>query len=173
MTTYVPLNGTEIAVIQHLFLTVVVPTMTAEHQDEDDRSGAVLNLCDNTNATLLNVRGGTALEPRFLAYEVNASAKNDALDYFPDHKTSWQVHRGDTSVKPYPGAIRTRYDDRISISGFTWQRDTIGSLWLACKLGRTTIMDAAATANICGIGRQFISTAIKLNNTRMALAAAA
>ncbi len=122
---------------------------------------------------MLHCRSGEAPEDKFLSYEENATAKNDALEADENLLASWEVHQGDISQKPYPGAIRTMADDRVSISGFTWQRDTIGSLWLAHKLGRMGVQNASEIATLCGIRLQFLEVWKKLNAacTQMARAA--
>jgi len=155
-----------------LFKMVVVPVMTTEHASEDGRSGAVLDICNSSNTRLLHIREGTAPEHKFLGYADNARSKNIALDDYQTFSTSWRVHLGDTSQKPYPGGIRTPLDDRISISGFTWQRDTIGSLWIAQKLDRMSYDEAHEIADMCGIREEFIQTMEKLNAAHRLLAAA-
>lgn len=163
MDTKPALTDKEVLLIHQLFVKVVVPFMTLQHAEEDGRSGATLNLRNYADKTILDLRGGTAPEEKFLAYDENAKAKNNALEEHAETKTSWQVHSGDLSQKPYPGGIRTAYDDRFSISGFTWQRDTIGGLWLANKARRLGMPQAAEIAGICGIRPLFIRTVSMMN----------
>lgn len=165
MTTYVPLTKKDAASIRFNFERVVVPVLTDEHANEDGRAGAVLDV-RFFNKPLVFMRAGKAPEEKFLSYEENAKAKNDALENNPDILVSWEVHLGDVSQKPYPGAIRTLHDDRFSISGFTWQRDTIGALYLANKAGRISIADAASFAEICGIRTEFMGLMVKFNAAR-------
>ena len=167
-----PWTEEEVNTVMFNFANVVVPVMTAEHAKEDGRSGAVLDM-RNPLETLIFMRAGTAPEDKFLGYEENAKAKNDALEENPKLLTSWEVHRGDVSHKPYPGSIRTPFDDRFSISGFTWQRDTIGGLYLAHQAGCIGLADAGSRAAICGIRTQFIMLTKKLNRAQRELAEAA
>ncbi len=160
---YVPLDSNDIIKSLHLFRGVVVPVMTIEHSSEDGRSGAVLELRSTQNSTRLHIRGGTAPEDKFLGYGDNAQTKNDVFVDHPSFVASWQVHLGDTSQKPYPGGIRTPLDDRIAISGFTWQRDTIGCLWIAQKIERMSYVQALEIANMCGIRGEFIELMEKMD----------
>jgi hypothetical protein len=166
------LTHAQLAEEQHLFRYVIIPVMTEEHEDEDSRAGAVLEVRDCRNRSLLFIRGGSAPEDKFATYEENAKAKNDALEEHPEFRASWQVHQGNTSEPPYPGAIRSLYNDRFSISGFTWQRDTYGSLWLAVKSRRTNYIEAAEIADLCGIRDRFREVICKLNARHRRLLAA-
>lgn len=172
LTAFVAFGRENISKAIQLFDSVVVPVMTAGHVNQDGRAGAVLDICNCSNTMLLHTRSGTAPDDKFFGYEDNARAKNIALNDYPSFMTSWQVHSGDTSQKPYPGAIRTRHNDRISISGFTWQRDTIGSLWIAQNLDRMSYYEALEVADMCGIREEFIQTMEKLNVAHRLLATA-
>lgn len=172
LTQSARLTPAEIVEVQHLFANVVIPVMTELHEDEDGRAGAVLEVRNTSNESLLFDRGGIAPEENFIGYEENARAKNDALEEFPDIRASWEVHQGDLSEPPYPGAIRTPFDDRFAISGFTWERDTYGSLWLPVKIGRMKYPQAADVADVCGIKDRFREVICKLNARHRQLLAA-
>ena len=158
MNIYVPLSAEQLAEADRLFSTIVVPVLAQEHRDDpesEERNGAAMNIRDPENVEKHHTRGGIAPAEKFHGYDDNARDKNQALHENPEHKTSWEVHRGDTSHKPYPGGIRSDYDDRVAISGFSWQRDTIGSLWIAYKLDRMVLREALATAKLCGLLEDF------------------
>lgn len=158
LTIHVPLSAEQLAEADRLFTTVVVPVCAQEHQDDpesEERNGASMNIRDPENVERRHTRGGTAPAEKFHGYDDNARDKNHALHDNPDHKASFEVHQGDTSQKPYPGGIRSDYDDRFAISGFSWQRDTIGSLWIAYKLDRMVLSEALATAKLCGLLTDF------------------
>ena len=151
---HVPLSAEQLAEAEHLFTAVIVPVCADEHRKDpevDDRDGAVLNIRTSENEEVMHESAGTASANDFAGYGANARDKNQALHDNPDHRASFEVHEGDTSQKPYPGGIRSDYDDRIAISGFSWQRDTIGSLWIAYKLERLTLGEAFAIAKLCGL----------------------
>lgn len=158
LTIHAPLTREQIAEATRLFSTVVVPVLAQEHRNDatvDDRDGAYLNVRNPENEEVLHTRSGEASGEEFNGYGDNARDKNQALHDNPNHQASWEVHRGDTTQKPYPGGIRSDCDDRIAISGFSWQRDTIGSLWIAYKLDRMVLSEALATAKLCGLLADF------------------
>jgi len=156
------ITPTGLTTIRQRFVNVVVPTLTEEHAQpgEDGRAGASLEVRNCNNDVELFRRSGTAPEDKFLEYDQNARDKNDAFETYPNIKLSWEVHRGiieknDIKLKPFPGAIRTPFDDRFAISGFTWQRDTIGTLYLANSVGRIEFNDARTYASTCGLRQEF------------------
>jgi len=156
------ISQSELITVQHRFVHVVVPVLTQEHAQpgEDGRSGASLEVRNWNNEVQLFRRAGTAPEDKFLAYDQNARDKNGAFVTHPEIQLSWEVHRGiieknGVKLKPYPGGIRTPYDDRFAISGFTWPRDTIGSLYLANTIGRISVTEARKRADICNLRQDF------------------
>jgi hypothetical protein len=171
LTIYVPLIAADINHATALFGRVIVPVMAKEHQEpgEDERNGAYLGIRDPQNKDALRIKAGSAADDQFASYSDNIGGKNDTLHDNPHFDLSWEVHKGDTSKMPYPGAIRSDFDDRIAISGFSWQRDTIGSLWLARKLGRISMQNAFALAKRCGLTTDFKRLFFKLNNAEKAL----
>lgn len=148
MNNYVPLTSSDIDLATRLFKQVIVPVATYEHAREDGRAGAVLDIRDHRNFNLLHVRAGEATEEQFQRYRQNAAAKNQSLEDHPKIRSSWMVHNIKSGL--YPGGIRTRFDDRFAISGFTWQRDQAGSLWLAQQLGRIDHHNAQLIAELSG-----------------------
>lgn len=166
MTQFQPLTPEEVDRINWLFAEVVVPVMIEEHKSEDGRAAAILEVRDSENVRLSLCKVGKATQEKLEGYQQNAIGKNDALERYPQIQLSWEVHRGNTDHKPYPGGIKTPFDDRIAISGFTWERDTIGCLWLAYQAGRIGIADAATMAGACGIRPQFLQLTRKMNSAR-------
>jgi hypothetical protein len=157
VTKYTPLSSADIATAELLFERVVVPVMAREHQKpgEQPHDGAYLGIRNFLNEETVRKKAGAATENQFASYSVNIDGKNDALEQNPAHNASWEVHKGDTSKKPYPGAIRSDFDDRVAISGFSWQRDTIGSLWIPVKLNRISYWNASVIARRCGLADDF------------------
>ena len=147
MTYHTPLSADDLERAELLFTQVIVPVMAAEHQAENNpRDGAVLIIRDTEDKEMLRVASGQASEEDFAGYDHNADLKNDALANHPNIRSSWEVRQGDLSEQPYPGSIRTTYDDRFAISGFNWQRDMVGCLWLGWYLRRITMDEVRAIA---------------------------
>jgi|GEM_PF-2410682 len=177
MNAYTPLSAKDIADAERRFKQVVVPVLVAEHKADkkvEDRDGAVLEICGPDGKPLTHMPAGTAPADKFEAYHANATAKNKALDDNDSIDLSYEVHMGEVEEgPPYPGAIRTPTDDRFSISGFTWMRDTIGSLWLAWKAGRMNTVQAFSKAKSCGLAEDFKRLFFLFNKAEKELANAA
>jgi len=124
----------------------VVHVLTDEHADTDGRSGAVINLCAWDGRELLHERAGTAPEDKFGSYETNALNKNVTLLENPEHQLSFQSHNMEKG--PYPGGARFPVELILSISGFAWQEDEVGVLWIGYMMGWIEHEDALELVKI-------------------------
>lgn len=135
-----------------LFYRVIIPTLTVPGTGVD--TGAVLNIRDRDDTWKLNARGGDALERRFQKLEQVAHEQNNALHRVHyTVKSTWMLR--DQANAPQPGAIRTPYDDRLAIAGFTWQQNQNAGLWLAQELIQMSFTQAHGIAALCGEGRSY------------------
>ena len=129
----------DIEKVRRLFKNVVA-VLTAEHADTDGRAGAAANLCAWSGEGLLDTREGTAPEDKFDSYVHNALNKVLTLLDHPEHRLSFESHNMETG--PYPGGARFPTELILAISGFTWQEDEVGVLWIGYKMGWIELKEA-------------------------------
>jgi hypothetical protein len=131
--------------VEKLF-AVVTKVLTARHATGDKRSGASLYLATSDGEELYKTRKGTAPEEKFRSYDENAFDKVQTLIEHPEHQLSFQSHNMETG--PYPGGARFLKLLLLAISGFTWQEDEIGVLWIGLKMGWIELKEVTALIRI-------------------------
>ena len=131
--------------VKMLFETVVE---VLTEVNKDSRKGAVCSLQQSDGANIFEHEAGTATREAFARYLLNARNKNKTLVKYPLHILSWQSHNMQTG--PYPGGVRGANGLLFSISGFAWQEDEVGVLWIHCKFGWMSYEEVCKAANISG-----------------------
>ena len=131
--------------VKMLFETVVAVLAKV---NKDGRKGAVCSLQQPDGTNILEHEAGMATREAFARYLLNARNKNTTLKLHPAHTLSWQSHSMETG--PYPGGVRATNGLLLAISGFAWQEDEVGSLWVHYKFGWMSYEDACMAANISG-----------------------
>ena len=148
-----PLTKEDVAEAVFYFYHVIIPILAEPGKTVN--TGVVLNIRDHSDTWILNARGGNATERQFQKLEMTAHEQNNALHRHREASSTWML-RNHRPNPPQPGAIRTPYDDRLAIVGFTWQQNQSASLWLAERLRRMSFQETHRVAYQSVDGRDYI-----------------